>query len=314
MEENNTRIIQFHYELFAHSSHSMDAMAFNIAECNLIRAINYINEFVNGNVKVNIESKKDGSIIDILQVVIANPSFQHVVDILLGAILSSWTRPTISKTEEIKNRVEIAEKIRSGNFSQKEAESLVEGDKQLVKWCSEYYKSIQSTNEVSRISTSIQSGDNIIEIGTINHADFDKKIITTQETSSTQTIEGCSIYIVSPVLVKTEKHTLWEGIYSSRPIEFKVEDNEFLKQVYNHEIKFGNGTYISCNLAITTNTKIKDDGETIIKQTYIVKEVSQWADDTNYQYYTKRYKRKILEGNTRQLSLFEDESIEEPEN
>lgn len=105
------------------------------------------------------------------------------------------------------------------------------------------------------------------------------------------------------MLVKVKRTQLWEGIYSSEPIEFKVEDSEFMEQVYNHEIKFGNGTYIKCSLAITTTTKVKDDGDVEITHSYTVKEVLQWADDDTFQYYTKRYKRKQAENNNKLLTL-----------
>ena len=53
----------------------------------------------------------------------------------------------------------------------------------------------------------------------------------------------------------------WRGIYSGLPIEFKIDDKDFLEQVYDQEIKFGNGTSITCNLQIETKTTIKDDIE-----------------------------------------------------
>lgn len=307
--DNNLRIIELHYELFQSERHSMDAMSFNTAEFNLIRALKSINNFIPGIVKVEIEAKREGSIIDILHVIITDPILQHVVDVLLGALMTIWFRPQISKTEEINNRLEIVKKIKSGEFTQSEVEPILAGDKQLVKWCSDYFSSIQSSKEVSQITSTIVNETSDIETGTIGYKDFEKKIIRTEETTKTETIEGCTIHIVSPVLVKMDRNQLWKGIYSNRPIEFKIEDDEFLKQVYNQEIKFGNGTYITCSLSISTTIKRKDDGEDTTKQVYIVKEVSHWADDEHFQYFTKRYKRQLNEGKTKQLSLFEEDEI-----
>ena len=205
--------------------------------------------------------------------------------------------------------LQIVEKIKSGEYTQKEVEKILAGDKNLIRWCSDYYKSIQSTNEVRQITTSIESQDDKLEIVTITHNDFEKKIISTEERTETITIEGCTIHIVAPVLVKMERNQFWKGIYTNEPIEFKIEDEEFLKQVYNHEIKFGSGTYITFAISITTHTKIKDDGETQMKHTYVVKEVSKWADDENFQYYTKRYKGKMEESKVIQLSLFNEKDI-----
>lgn len=297
------RTIELHYELFAANSHSMDALAFNKSEYHLIKAIHSLRDYAGEAIKVNIEAKSEGSVKDILQVILPDSAIKIVVEALLTALISNWFRPKISKTEEIKNRIEIIDRIKSGNYTKEEVENLLSGDKRLRRWCSEYYDSIQKTNEVSQITASIIDDNKLIEEASIEHTDFDDKIITTEETTETKTIEGATIHIVSPVLVKVKRTQLWEGIYSGEPIEFKVEDSEFMEQVYNHEIKFGNGTYIKCSLAITTTTKVKDDGDVEIAHAYIVKEVSQWADDDTFQYYTKRYKRKQAENNNKQLTI-----------
>ncbi len=303
MTNSLQRTIELHYDLFVANSYSMDALCFNKAEYQLIRAILSLGNYVGEPIKVNIEAKSEGSVIDTLQVLISDPTVQHVVDVLIGALIANWFRPKLPKTEEIKNRLEIIEKIKAGTFSKEEVESLLSCDKNLKKWASAYYKSIQETQEVSRITASIASGNKLIEEATIEYKDFDDKIITTEETTETKIIEGTTIHIVSPVLVKVKRSQLWEGIYSGEPIEFKVEDSEFMEQVYNHEIKFGNGTYITCSLAITTTTKVKDDGDVETNRTYIVKDVVQWADDETFHYYTKRYKRKRAENNNRQLTI-----------
>jgi hypothetical protein len=97
------------------------------------------------------------------------------------------------------------------------------------------------------------------------------------------------------------------GIYISQPIEFRIEDKKFLKQVYNHEIKFGTGT-ITCILKIETKTVIatllKDES---ISETYYVKNVSQWADDDHFQYETKRYKKIKEEKRQTSINFFDNE-------
>lgn len=304
----NQNTIELHYDLFIENSHSMNALAFNRAQMYFIKAILSIGDFVDGSIKVNVEAKREGSIVDLLQIIIDNPAFQHAVEFLLGALVSNWFRPKIHKTEEIKNRLEIVEKIKKGKFTREEANYLIGSDRKLAKWCSEFYKSIQETREVSQITANILSNDRAIESETIGANDFDDKIITIEETTETTTIASTTIHIVSPVLIKVGKSKPWEGIYSGEKIEFKVEDADFLEQVYDHEIKFGNGTYITCSLSITTKTKIKDDGEIEIDRSYIVKDVMQWADDNTFQYYTKRYKRiRTARNAPKQLTLFDNE-------
>ena len=311
MATPSPRTIEIHYDLFDNNCHTMDALAYNKAEYNLILAICYLNRYINGEIKVKVEAKQEVRIIDILKVVIDNPDVRHIADILITALIANWFRPKINKTEEIKNRLDIVEKIKSGNFNKEEAEILVSGDKKLTRWCSEYFKSIHRTREVRQITASVISDDETVRKETIEHLEFEDKIITTEEKTETKTIEGTTIHIVSPILTKLDKNLSWKGIYSGKPIDFKVEDKEFLKQVYDHEIKFGNGTYITCSLIITTTTKTNDDGEIKVDYSYMVKDVSQWADDDTFQYHTKRYKRLQIKKELPKIpSLFSDEELD----
>ena len=90
----------------------------------------------------------------------------------------------------------------------------------------------------------------------------------------------------------------WRGIYSGLPIEFKIDDKDFLEQVYDQEIKFGNGTSITCNLQQNNMTiiSITHDIEEA-KTYYIVKLITQWSDDEHFQYDTKKYKKIKKEQN-----------------
>lgn len=215
-------------------------------------------------------------------------------------------RPAIHKTDEIKNRVEIAEKIKNGNFSQEEAEVLLKGDKQLKKWISKYYETLSKEDTITKVEANMPIDDAQNNVSaSIEKKDFYGHVIQEGTTTTTETKEGTTIYIVAPVLVKGRRLP-WRGIYSGSPIEFKIEDKDFLEQVYNHEIKFGNGTSITCCLQIETKLTIKDDGEDV-KQYYTVKSVSQWADDEHFQYETKKYKRIKKEQNMpKQATLFDD--------
>ena len=84
-----------------------------------------------------------------------------------------------------------------------------------------------------------------------------------------------------------------------------MDDDEFLKQVYNKEIKFGNGTCIKCTLRVTTKTKYidNDPDKPVITKSYVVSNITQWEDDKNFQYETKRYKRTVFQRNHPQLSI-----------
>ena len=114
-------------------------------------------------------------------------------------------------------------------------------------------------------------------------------------------IVGTTIRILSPVLQQGHGK-VWRGYYSAKPIDFKVLDKEFLKQVYDNEIKFGTNTVITCTLIISTMQKIENGEENDIKTEYAVKDVLKWEDDDTFQNYTKRYKK--IKDDERQLTLF----------
>ena len=85
-----------------------------------------------------------------------------ILTALLAGFVGSFFRPVIHKTDEIKNRIEIAEKIKSGDFS-----------KQLKKWISKYYEVLSKEETITKIEANIPTGDN-----QNNTATIEKKIST----------------------------------------------------------------------------------------------------------------------------------------
>lgn len=147
----------------------------------------------------------------------------------------------------------------------------------------------------------------------IERKDFQTHIYETDTTEDTQTIEGTTIGVFSPILQKGHGKT-WNGIYSGKTIQFKVEDKEFLEQVYNNEVKFGAATTIKCTLQIKRKQTRTGDDPTVKEDfEYIVKDVLTWADNEHFQSETKRYKK--IKADKRQLELFSDENkgFQEPE-
>lgn len=79
--------------------------------------------------------------------------------------------------ENIDKRIEIMEKLKSGNISAEEAEILVESDETLYKCVSSFYKNAQKEPSIVSIESSIKSedGDENYVSSKIERADFDKK-------------------------------------------------------------------------------------------------------------------------------------------
>lgn len=71
------RTIELHYELFAANIHSMDALAFNKSEYHLIKAIHSLSDYAGEAIKVNIEAKSEGSVKDILQVILPDSEIKN---------------------------------------------------------------------------------------------------------------------------------------------------------------------------------------------------------------------------------------------
>lgn len=124
---NNTLDLQLHYFIADIDSHVMDAKIHNEAERYLLKAISELQKYVNCEIIIKTEAKSEGGLKETLNIICDKSTIKN----LLIPFIASFFRPAISKTDEIKNRVEIAEHIKDGNFSQEEAEILLSNDKTL---------------------------------------------------------------------------------------------------------------------------------------------------------------------------------------
>lgn len=209
--------------------------------------------------------------------------------------------------------IEVIEKIKEKKLSQEEALAVVADDKNLRKIVSNYYKAAEKEPQIVTIETCSNEEGKIeqAEVKRIERKDFQTHIVESATTEDTQTIEGTAIGVFAPILQKGHGKT-WNGIYSGKSIQFKIEDKEFLEQVYNNEVKFGAATTIKCTLQIKRKQTRTEDEPTVKEDfEYIVKDVQTWADDEHFQSETKRYKR--IKADKRQLELFPEEGIQEPE-
>jgi hypothetical protein len=138
---------------------------------------------------------------------------------------------------------------------------------------------------------------------TIPYDQFDDFISASDEdeTPDIKEDDEARIFLIAPVLVKGI-HANWKGYYAGKPIDFKVCDKQFLEQIYSHDIRFSNGTYIDCKLQITTTVKEEPRRETIKNE---VVEINSWGDDENF---VKPIKKRIRwEKESKQNKLFSDE-------
>jgi len=297
--------LHFHYFLDNENVHSMDAEVFNTCERQLIQVIKDQHKYFDEKVKIEIFAKKTGSIIDTLRVISENPIIQNVI---ICALTAFFTAKFVSKkdiSEDTKNKIEnfksITELIEQGKLNEEIFMQLVHKDKNLLKLRSDFFKSVKKENKISKLeveSPTLIEDRPVFDKITVLYNQFDNFIIPdiTEETPAENEVK---IYIIAPILVRGRRDR-WKGYLDNLPIDFKVNDKDFLEQVYNHEIKFGNGSYINCLLK-TVSTLKNEVFQPII--THEVINVINYGEDNGFVYVVKR-KKKQIEG--QEQSLFQD--------
>ena len=286
----------------------MDAKVHNECEKLFLLALDALKAYT-GDFHVEIKVPNKGGVIDEFVIQLFDPSVAEFVKIVLASFLTYYFTKRGNKRENILKGIEIIEKVKEKNLTEEEALALVADDKNLRKIVSNYYKVAEKEPQVACIETSSneEGKKDEAEIKRIERKDFQTHILEIDTTEDSQTIEGTTIGVFSPILQKGHGKT-WNGIYSGKTISFKVEDKEFLEQVYNNEVKFGTATTIKCTLQIKRKQTRTGDDSTIKEDfEYIVKDVLTWNDDEHFQSETKRYKK--IKADKLQLELFPDEEL-----
>lgn len=288
----------------------MDAKVHNECERQLLNAFDVIKAYT-GEFDIEVACKEEGGMIDTL-IAIGPDLLKATGAMIFGALVQKFFSFKQTRLSNSQMRAEFLEKIKRGNFTKEEALLLIDGDAKLKKLASNYYKMLEKAPEVIAVSASVKHDKekDFYSCAKIVKADFTKKILSDTTIEDKTEIAGTTIRILSPVLQQGHGK-VWRGYYSAKPIDFKMLDKEFLKQVYDNEIKFGTNTVITCTLIISTKQKIENGEETEIKTEYVVKDVLKWEDDDTFQNYTKRYKK--IKADERQLNLFNPPPIRKEE-
>ena len=278
MEKQDSITLQLHYFLDEENLHSMNAKVHNECEKQFIHAILLLNKYLDEPLELVVFAKREGGVEDYYKVLIENPL---VLIILTSFIASSITQffnsnfsPKISITEESKNKldtlIKIKESIKAGMLSSVEFDYITENDKDLKKMKSNFFRSAKKDKRINRIEVEAikKNGIPIFEKIAINSSDFDNCISPDEQKISENEIDA-KIHIVAPVLLRGRKD-YWKGIYNEESIEFRVSDKVFLENVYQHIIKFSNGTYINCSMKIRSITSLMDEAEKISRNVFKV--------------------------------------------
>jgi hypothetical protein len=297
MDYQESLTLQLHYYFSNKETHAMNAKVHNDCDKHFINALQLLNKYLDSPFEVIVFAKEEGGILDHYKIAIKDP----LILIILTTLISSTTQqfftsnfpPAINVTEQTKNKLtnlaNIKELIRTGALTPEEFEYITSKDKDLRKLKSNFYKSAKKEKTITSIEIQAidQNTNPVFEKKSICYNDFDNCILT-EEQKKTDAIIDAKIYIVSPVLIRGRKD-YWKGIFNDKPIEFRVSDKVFLNYVYNHVIKFSNGTFIICKMKVTTTTYSNDENDKISRN---IIDVTEWGDDENMIHSVVKRKRR----------------------
>jgi len=301
MEDLKSITLQLHYLLDDNDLHSMNAKVHNECAKQLIQTLMHLNKYLDEPIEIEVFAKNEGGIRDFYKIKIKNPLLLIIITALVNSAITqlfiSNISPAINATEETKNKLDnllkIKESIKSGTLTSEEFDYVTENDKDLKKLKSNFFRSAKREHRIDSIEVCAVNQDNrpVIDNIRINSSEFDNCVLP-EELVTFDTEVGAKIYIVSPVLLKGRKD-YWKGIYNGMPIEFRVSDKIFLENVYQHIIKFSNGTYINCNMKIIKTTSTIDDSEKISRNVF---DIESYGDDERFNTIYKG-KRKVITRN-----------------
>ena len=288
-EEVKILTISLHYYLQEEGVHEMDALVHNICERQVLNMIYYLSKQCDCDVKVDIDAKEEGGIKDKIKVFAESAAFL----ILFQKGIDLMFNPDKNYLDNTKTRIEIAEKIKNLQFTEEEVEALVGEDDALKKFTSSYYNHLSKEDKIVKVETTLTNNNDVNDsvTFTVHKNNFQDKVIKQDIQKNKTIITSTTLYVVTPILINGFPDR-WKGIYNGENILFTINDNEFLDQVYNREVKFESGTSLTCDLEITENIK----ADKVVKRTFAILYVRAWCDGNHYQTNTKRYKKEMGDG------------------
>lgn len=312
--ENDTQTltIELHYHIDKEGCHEMNAQIHNKCEGCIIDTINHFADIFDEDISLDVSALSEGGVIDKLKVTINNSVTKAIFLTLVGAIIEHFISPSTSldETQRLLNRAEVIKKIKDGNYSYEEIKFVITGDAKLITAKSKYYSELCNEPHVTRVSCSTYGNNcppDALRSNSIDKKDFVKQVLKNTTRTDTQKYTGTNVLVVAPVLSKVSK-AKWRGIFNGEDVSFRIEDREFLQQVYNKEVGFTTGTSLRCDVKVIVKTKYDTCGNILPGQKdMIVSNITSWFDGYTIQHETKHYKRKKIED--RQLNLFNDDEL-----
>ena len=267
--------LQMHYYL-ENGSHSMDAIARNKCESEVLAIVQEIAKVLNTQIVIEAEAWKEGGLRDIWAFANANAAVISVIVSIAGIVISRipTTDPELEQLQKEDLKLSILERRINLAKLQKEVEedkvtqdtvekvaSLVDTNYKVVTRKSNFYKQLNNTPKITKVGINglDKEGEEAFKEAMVQRSDF-KRFILHSNSLPVQIEDNAVIEIISPVL-RNGRHK-WKGIYKGESISFSMNDQDFKRDVLSEQISFTHGAAIKCVLHI--HRKLDEVGDVVV--------------------------------------------------
>lgn len=267
--------LQMHYYL-ENGSHSMDAIARNKCESEVLAIVQEIAKVLNTQIVIEAEAWKEGGLRDIWAFTNANAAVISVIVSIAGIVISRipTTDPELEQLQKEDLKLSILERRINLAKLQKEVEedkvtqdtvekvaSLVDTNYKVVTRKSNFYKQLNNTPKITKVGINglNKDGEEAFKEAMVQRSDF-KRFILHSNSLPVQIEDNAVIEIISPVL-RNGRHK-WKGIYKGESISFSMNDQDFKRDVLSEQISFTHGAAIKCVLHI--HRKLDEVGDVVV--------------------------------------------------
>jgi len=302
--------LQLHY-YFYDKSHSIDALLRNKCEKEIIDIVYEVASILGLETVIEAEASSEGGFKETWDLLGKNSPQLSLLVAVIALVLSQTPRTdselqflqkelikvTIDEKKlSIKKLKNELEKGKINNESVQDAVDIVNQSYKVIVRRSNFYKEVDKNITIKQVSYLGVSQNKSLELDEkiVPKRDF-KKFILSSNVLKPIIVDEAIIEIVAPVL--NGGKTKWKGIYSDEPINFSMNDSDFVQSVIEQTVSFQNDSTIIGELKI--HQKLNEIGEVVITG-HTVTTVIEFTDGSLLQETSQgkhhRFVKKQVEG------------------
>ncbi|WP_417464657.1 hypothetical protein [Kordiimonas sp.] len=274
---------EMHY-YFDDSSHTMDAIARNRCEAELLAIANETIAILGYPMRIETQASIEGGYRDIWKFISDNEKQLTLLVAILALVLAAKSNLDGVDSELQTKLVELSieekelqikklkQEIGENNPSPSNAPhaaQIINQQPKIIIRRSNFYRQLSQIEKVTQIGISDMRSERIVK-----RDEFRKYILLTQGLEPV-VIENAKIEIVAPVL--NEGRAKWRGILEGELISFDMADKEFRAAVLQKQVSFKRGSILVCQL--TVSAKLDEFGDKVITR-YKVGTVIEYPSDS----------------------------------